>query len=214
MKEMSKYFEAGVGVSSFYDLCVAEIDEHLHQLPLYSDHDWPVLEKEQVVSSLNMEKVCISEVINSSQQTDSVKGESAMLTVYNYTGKATDIITLKSDLHLTELKYLIKKGGLGPFGGPSSFRARISDKFLNMGERLLSDEERVNSLRILVVTESQFPFSLGHIHGLLNSGYPAGTFSSDHKKYRYMLCTSRSLRMFFEGTIRSQDDVDCFYFTI
>ena len=214
MNEMSKCFASGVCVSSLYVLCLREIEEHLRQLPLYSDSDWPKSEKEQVVFSLDKEKVCISEVICSSRRTDSLKGEDAMFRVYNYTGKATDIITLKEDLCLIELKYLIKQGGLGPFGGPSSFRKRISDKFLDMGNKLSSDGEKVNSLRIVVVTESQYPYSLGHIHGLLNSGYPAGTFSSDDKEYQYMLCTSRYLRGAIDGTIKQNENVDCFCFTI
>ena len=215
MKAMSSYISAGSNAHMLSKVCVDEIEDHFQQLPSYGEQDWSQSEKQRVINVLQDEKERISLCADLSRVADSVKGETAMEAVYQHTGKAADIITLQTSLYLTELKYLIKVGGLGPFGGPGSFRKRIADKFLAMYGVLTHDGEVVNPLRIIVATEEQYPYSLAHVHGLLDSQYPSGSFSSDNKIYSYALCTSVFLRGVVDGVIQPhQSGVDCFFFSI
>lgn len=215
MKSMSSYISVGSNAHMHSKVCVDEIEDHFRQLPSYREQDWSQSEKERVIRVLQDEKDRIFSCPDLSRVADSVKGEAAMGAVYLHTGKAADIITLHTSLCLAELKYLIKVGGVGPFGGPGSFKKRIADKFLVMHDVLTNDGEAVNPLRIIVATENQYPYSLAHIHGLLDSQYPSGSFSSDNKTYPYALCTSVFLRGVIDGVIKPhQLGVDCFFFSI
>lgn len=215
MKDMTRFISSGQNARTLCVLCADEIDDHFRQLPAYNETDWPQAEKVPAMQALSDERGRVLACSKLSCVVDSVKGEDAMKSVYGHAGKAADIITLQAPLRLVELKYLVKVGGVGPFGGPGSFKKRIADKFLAMGDVLSADGEMVSTLRIIVTSEGQYPYSLAHVHGLLDSKYPAGSFSSDAKMHHYALCTSVCLRDVIDGVIRPQEtDVDCFYFTI
>lgn len=158
--------------------------------------DWSNEETEAVAQVMDAELAVLQTSVDLYGRNDSVKGENAMQTVYpKYAGKATDAITLCDDgaLALSEAKYLIKVGGRGPFGGPASFKNRVSGKFNDMKNSLAGDGESTSPLRIVVVTEEQLPLSIIHVRGLLNADYPHGSFSSDGSQHDYVLCSSRGL---------------------
>lgn len=214
MKRMSSYIAGTGNAIHLAALCTAEIDDHLEKLPAYGNQDWPDSEKQRIALILEKEASCIVSCTQLSATIDSVKGESAMQEVYAYQKKASDIITLHNCLVLIELKYLIKVGGVGPFGGPSSFKKRVSDKFLEMGVVLVEDAEQVHPLRIIVTSEEQYPYSLAHIHGLIDSEFPPGSFSSDNQQYEYVLCSSKSLRSVVDTSVALPVGNDVFAFKL
>lgn len=214
MKRMSSYI-AGVGnAKCLAALCIAEIDDHLEKLPAYGNQDWPDGEKQRIVFILRKEVATITQCARFSGVIDSVKGEAAMQEVYAYRKKAVDVITLHDCLVLTELKYLTKVGGVGPFRGPCSFKKRVSDKFLEMGVALAEDAEQVRPLRIIVTSEEQYPYFFAQIHGLIDSGFPAGSFSSDNRQYEYVLCSSKFLRSVVDARNVLSLDGDIFVFNL
>lgn len=123
---------------------------------------------------------------------DSVKGEEAMGNVYGYGNKASDIITLHGSgvLKLSECKCAIKIGGMGPFRSPQAFCRSVSDKFYHMGIKLLSDGESISPVRVIIVNDQQFDFSVAHIQALMQDNYPQGSFSCDGTQYDYVLCSA------------------------
>ena len=96
---------------------------------------WSESDRAVAFRAMDAEVARISSTHELYSSKDSVKGESAMTAVYkDYTGKATDVITLDAggELVLMEAKFLIRVGGRGPFGGPASFKSRVSGKFNDM----------------------------------------------------------------------------------
>ena len=183
-------------------------------------NDWQPDDIKRIKQILEKENEAITNAADLSKQSDSVKGEEAMRQVYPDTGskKATDVITLKSQtgtLSLIEVKYLMKFACKGPFGGCGSFKERISGKFLDMECQMIPDEESIDPLRVLVVSEEQFPFSVNHIRSLMAEDYPPGTFSDDGKTHTYVLCSSCNLRTVLDNPCRVNTDVNNYlFFTI
>ena len=179
---------------------------------------WSPADRNTVFLAMDAESTRISLNKNLYSSKDSVKGETAMSAVYlGYSGKAVDIITLHAgaDLVLMEAKYLIRVGGCGPFGGPASFKSRVSGKFNDMIAKMCPDGEIIRQLRIVVVTDEQLPFSIAHIRGLLNAGYPPGSFSSDYNQYNYVLCSSSTLLTIVNGSpIDKLKSEDYLFFTL
>ncbi len=211
---MSSYIADSGNAMCIAKLCYAEIDDNLNNLLPSPNSDWSDSERRCIKVVLGNEVSNIARFLAHHDINDSVKGESAMREVYNYDKKAVDIITGNNCLVLSELKYMIKVGGVGPFGGPGSFKKRVSDKFLEMNHVLDKDSEQVSPLRVIVTNEEQYPYFVAQIHGLIDSQDKPGEFSSDNNEYDYALCTSRSLGRVVYSNSSSVDDDDVFYFKI
>ena len=183
-------------------------------------NDWQPNDIKTIRQKLEKENGNIANAVDLGEQSDSVKGEDAMRSVYPAAGsnKATDVITLKNTsgmLSLIEVKYLIKFACKGPFGGCGSFKQRISGKFLAMENQMIPDEEEIDPLRVLVVSEEQFPFSVNHIRALMAEDYPPGTFSDDGKTHAYVLCSSVGLRRVLDNpSAINTNDNDYLFFVI
>ena len=216
MKAMTAHICATGNASELGTLMREEIATNKQEAS--ANPQWSVADRDAAFFAMDAESSRIDTLPNLYSSRDSVKGETAMEAVYpEYSGKAVDAITLHDggDLVLMEAKYLIRVGGRGPFGGPASFKSRVSEKFNEMAVKLVADNEMVRQLRIVVVTDAQLPFSINHIHKLLNAGYPPGSFSSDCNRYNYVLCSSSSLRMMVDGVARGKKNTqDYLFFTI
>lgn len=196
MKSMTSYFANSPDVKTLAELMAAEIDDNIKALPRYKD--WSDADKGIIRLILDNEVKVINDLSELAASADSVKGEDAMSNVYPRAmqGKATDAITQLpvGVLVLTEAKYLTRFGGKGPFRGMTHFKQRVSGKFLEMATAMLSDQETLSSLRVIVTTDQQLPISVNHINALIERQDPAGSYSDDGKTYEYVLCSSRSLR--------------------
>jgi len=197
MRAMTAYIARPGVATTLASLMADEIKDNAENVVNYTEN-WTPEDIGKVQPLLAQERNVVSMTDSLSAQVDSAKGESAMVAAYAANGqkKATDIVTQKGcgELALTELKYLVKFASKGPFGGRGSFRERISDKFYEMSRLMESDGESVDPLRIIVVTEEQFPYSVNHVRALVDGGYASGSFSCDGRKHPYVLCTSSSVR--------------------
>ncbi len=195
-----------------------EMAKNVESVDRYSVRDWPPDEKEKVKNVISAECEIVNGMLTHDMSRDSVHGDSAMPSVYSgYSGKKMDVITRRGDLTLvlSEAKYLIKVGGVGPFGGPSGFRERVSDKFHEMQQALEDDGEMVDPLRIIVETEEQLPYSIQSVSNLVNGEYDnANAFSTDGQKHRYVLCSSKDLRLMIENPPVGTVSEDYFFFTL
>lgn len=197
MKLMTVYFSSTPNIKTLSELMTAEILGN--KVSLSNNSDWSDSDKKIISIILDDEKSIIDKEPNLANLTDSLKGEQAMAVVYPATTqkKAADAITRLSTgaLVLTEAKYLIRYGGKGPFGGRSSFKNRISGKFLEMERTMRPDDEKLSPLRVLVVSERQLPISINHVKSLVDSNDSPGSYSEDGNCYEYVLCSSKCLRM-------------------
>lgn len=184
----------------------------------YSESDWPPCEKAKIKNVISAECAIVNDMLTRDKAADSVNGDLAMPSVYStYSGKTTDVITKRCDfaLVLSEAKYLIKVGGVGPFGGPASFRERVSDKFHAMLQEFAKDGEMVDPLRIIIETEEQLPYSIQLASNLVNGEYDSvNAFSKDGLKHRYVLCSSKDLRRMIENPPVGTVSEDYFFFTL
>ncbi len=191
MKAMTTHIRRPGVAKTLSALLSDEINANASDVSNYV-HDWLPGDINKIQQILAMELKYVSNTIDLGKRLDSVKGEEAMRLVYPNAGlnKATDVITLKSAigiLSLIEAKFLVKFACKGPFGGCGSFKERISGKFLAMERQMVPDNENIDSLRVLVVSEEQFPFSVNHIRALMNDNYPSGSFSDDGKSEAKMI---------------------------
>lgn len=195
-----------------------EMAENVDKVNRYSDNDWPPDEKEKVKNVISAEREIVNGMLTYDMSADSVHGDFVMPSVYSgYSGKKTDVITKRGDLALvlSEAKYLIKVGGVGPFGGPAGFRERVSDKFHEIQQALAEDGETVDPLRIIIETEEQLPYSIQSVSNLVNGEYDnANAFSTDGQKHRYVLCSSKNLRRMIEDPPVGTVSEDYFFFTL
>ena len=218
MKAMTSHIQAS-GVASEIGMLMQE-EISANKLEASSNPQWSDPDRSAAFCTMDAESARISAMADLYLRKDSVKGEDAMVAAYHgYAGKAVDVITLhiRGDLVLMEAKYLIRLGGRGPFGGPASFKSRVSGKFNDMAIVMGADGESIRQLRIIVVTEAQLPFSIAHIRGLLNASasYPPGSFSSDLNQYNYVLCSSSSLRAIVNGVaVNKRKSQDYLFFRI
>ena len=216
MKSMTTYIRRPGIAKSLSTLLLEEINANARDVCNYTN-DWQPNDIETIRQKLEKESKNIVKTEELGKWLDSVKGEEAMRVVYPHAGlnKATDVITLKniSDmLTLIEAKYLIKFACTGPFGGCGSFKARVSGKFLEMENQMMPDEENIDSLRILVVSEEQYPFSVNHIRTLMGENNPPGSFSDDGKTHTYVLCSSSNLRKLLDNPLIAKTNVNSFLF--
>lgn len=199
-------------------LVVDELSANVGQVRRYGTSDWSESEKDALISVLNEEADRVGSIGALAIRDDSVNGDDEMPIAYSgYGDQKVDVVTQLASgrLVLSEAKFVVKIDGLGPFGGPGSFRSRISDKFLDVYKTLEADGEAVDAIRIIVVTKEQLQLSIAHVHGLLDGGYPSGTFSSDRRQYDYVLCTSANLRDVIDNPPRAPVDTqDYFFFSI
>lgn len=217
MREMTAHIRSLSCTTTLGEVLRAEIT--LNKQEVANNPEWNEKDRKMVVWAMNAEAKTIATHLDLHGEKDSVKGESAMKIAYpSYRGKATDAITLRNDgkIVLAEAKYLIKFGGCGPFGGPSSFKNRVADKFKDMAMVMAPDGESIETLRIIVVTEAQLHVSMSHIHKLRNANYPAGAFSGDGRRHAYVLCSSASIRTLVDNGINSQTRTfpDCLFFNL
>ena len=216
MQRMSSHFSVAP-LQSLKDLMAFEIADNQEQVKHYTD--WSDEDKKRIAPILDSELHELEHCLTLTHTIDSLKGETAMRKVYPSVQqeKATDAITRlpNGTLVLTEAKYLLRYGGMGPFGGISSFRKRISSKFLEMDKTMLADGEVIAPLRVIVVTQEQLPFSISHIEALVSAEHPRGVYSEDGKVYDYVICSSKSLRAIVDHPIpnRSFTD-DCHFFQL
>ena len=216
MRSMSAHIAAQA--KSLPDILLKEMDANMSAVEAYPEKDWPRPEKERVKEVVGIERELVRNLMVKDETCDSVNGDLSMPTVYpGYSAKTTDVITGRTDsvLVLSEIKYLIKVGGVGPFGGPSGFRSRIADKFCEMQAELQKDGESVDPLRIIVETEEQLPHSILCVNDLINGEYDnADAFSSDSQPHHYVLCSSRNLRQMIENPPIGSISDDYFFFTL
>lgn len=198
---------------------VAEVNANKNEVSNYGSDQWSDEDKsaEQVLLDAEIDSISAQSALFSVK--DSVYGKTALQAVFSpYTKKDTDVITISRQmniLQLSEAKYVIKTGGLGPFGGRSSFRNRISSKFLDVEVILATQSVPTSSLRIIVVTEEHLPLAIEHVHALLDGDYEKGSFSSDNQVYQYVLCSSNSLRSIIDDpTFKDNYSDNCLYFRL
>ena len=219
MKAMTMFIQRPGNARTLSSLLSDEIAANEREVSNYTN-DWYQDDINTIKQILEKENRNITNAVNLGDRSDSVKGEEAMRLVYPAAGsnKATDVITIKSTnntLSLIEAKYLIKFSCKGPSGGCGSFKQRISGKFLAMENQMIPDKENIDPLRVLVVSEEQFPFSVNHIRALMAEDYPPGTFSDDGKTHEYVLCSSCCLRMILDNPSVVKSDFDNYlFFTI
>lgn len=218
MKAMTAHIQSSGDALEIGTLMRDEIAANKREVT--ANPQWSESDRKAAFLAMDTESTRILSTASLYSHKDSVKGENAMAAAYRgYMAKAVDVITLhgSGELVLMEAKYLIRLGGRGPFGGPSSFKSRVSDKFSDVAGVMRADGERIKQLRIIVVTDEQLPFSTAHIHGLLNASpsYPPGSFSSDGNQYDYVLCSSSNLRTIIDGAaVNKQKLQDCLFFTL
>lgn len=217
MKLMTAHFSTSPNVKTLGELMTAEI--LVNKTSLSNNSDWADFDKKIISIILGDEISSIENTENLANPVDSLKGERTMAEVYPSVTqkKAADAITRLPTgvLTLTEAKYLIRYGGKGPFGGRSSFKKRISDKFLEMERTMLPDGENLSQLRVLVVSERQLPISINHVKTLVSSNDSPGSYSTDGKTYKYVLCSSKCLRMIMNSPkIPRVSTGDCYYFVL
>lgn len=205
--------------SSIGQVLVHELNENKQEVSNYGSDQWSDADKRAELLSLDDEVDSISKQTVLFSARDSVYGKTALQAVFPpYPKKDTDVITISpqmSVLQLSEAKYVIKKGGLGPFGGRSSFRNRISSKFLDVEGTLASQSVPVSPLRIIVVTEEHLPLAIEHVHALIDGGYEKGSFSSDNLVHQYVLCSSNGLRQIIDDpTFKHNYSDDYLYFQL
>ena len=219
MKAMTRHILSPGVARSLSSLLSDEISANARDVRNYVK-DWKPYDIDAIQQILSKEQGKVNQLADLRERLDSVKGEEAMRVVYPTAvlHKAADVITIKantSSLSLIELKYLIKFASKGPFGGCGSFRERISGKFREMERQMIPDGENINPLRVLVVTEEQFPFSVNHIRALMSEDYPPGTFSDDGQAHHYVLCSSSTLPSMLDNPLAFRADVNrCLFFTI
>ena len=216
MKSMTTYIRRPGIAKSLLTLLSEEINANARDVCNYTK-DWQPNDIETIRQKLATENESIANAGDLDKWLDSVKGEEAMRVVYPCAGsiKATDVITLKSvsgTLSLIEAKYLIKFACTGPFGGCGSFKKRVSGKFLEMENQMIPDNEDIDSLRVLVVSEEQYPFSVNHIRALMSENNPPGTFSDDGKTHTYVLCSSCNLRKLLDNPLIAKTYSNSFLF--
>lgn len=213
---MSAYIATSGVATTLSLLLQSEIDANATSVLNYT-HDWTPVDMRNVQPLLAAEKNAIQSAVSLGAKNDSVKGESAMQIAYatRLQQKAVDVITQKGSgsLALIELKYLIKFASMGPFGGRGSFKTRIADKFCSVSNMMEPDGESLDPLRILVVTEEQYPYSVNHVRALLDGEYPVGTFSSDGKSHDYVLCTSVKLRTLLDNPPSKDPSINQYLFS-
>lgn len=217
MKAVTALFSDPSNVRTLADIMKTEICDNRTNVAKYKD--WSAIDQRIAVMILNLEADIINQTHELDATQDSLKGEKAMKDAYPSFDekKATDSITMIADgvLVLTEAKYLYRFGGKGPFGGRGSFKQRISGKFLEMAESMVPDGETISPLRVIVVSEPQLPFSINHVHSLIESNDTSGSYSEDGKEYEYVLCSSKSLRMIVDNpTMPRVSTDDYFFFTL
>ena len=206
MGKMVDYIKNPVHAIPLANLLLLEANRNLEEVQ--SRQQWSQDERDKCMCAIVNEQKRINEAQFNTLK-NSVKGESAIKNCYSVGGvSAPDVISLRvnNNLQLIEVKYAQKVGGTGILS-TKIFRERIAEKFLKATE--VMEDEDVVPLRVVVVVEEQLPLfiSRARLLALRQAGIVESEFSSDKRKYKYCICSSKRLQFVIDNV--SVNDMGC-----